>query len=181
MDRIAVSSAVAAAGAQAPEERVGALFDAHYPRLYRLARRLSRSQDDALDLVQDTFVRAAGTVSRIPTEPDAEAAWLVRVLVNLQRDAWRRAQVRAAHDSRDPAPLGTGHPEPALVASVMVWRALGTLPPRRRAVVVMHEIEGLPVRSVATLLGVSAVTVRWHLFRARAELSALLDQVRSTP
>jgi DNA-directed RNA polymerase specialized sigma24 family protein len=41
------------------DDRVSALFDAHYERLYRLARRLAGSRDDALDLVQETYLRAA--------------------------------------------------------------------------------------------------------------------------
>src|SRR5713226_3263903 len=40
-------------------ERLGVLFDAHHGRLYRLARRLSPTVDDAKDLVQETFLRAA--------------------------------------------------------------------------------------------------------------------------
>ena len=170
-----VASPTAVVQARDPAERLGALFDTHYPRLYRLARRLSRSQDDALDLVQETFLRAAGAVARVPVEPSAEEAWLVRVLVNLQRDAWRRSKVRADHDLRVRVSDASTHPEPALVASTTLWHALNALPPRRRAVVVMHELEGLPVRAVAVLLGVAAVTVRWHLFRARAELSAALN------
>ena len=56
--------------AGAAADRLGALFDAHHQRLYRLARRMSRSADEARDLVQDTFLRAArapgiGSVGRV--------------------------------------------------------------------------------------------------------------------
>ena len=170
MDGIVVAQAVAP---EVPDqaERLGVLFDVHYARLYRLARRLSRSQDDALDLVQDTFLRAAGALARSPAGASAEEAWLVRVLVNLQRDAWRRSRVRVDHDARARRSTVSTHPESALVASTTLWCALDALPPRRRAVVVMHALEGLPVRTVASLLGVTAVTVRWHLFRARGDLN----------
>ncbi len=40
-----------------PADRLSALFDAHHKRLYRLARRLAPHADDALDLVQETFLR----------------------------------------------------------------------------------------------------------------------------
>ena len=46
--------------------RLGALFDAHHQRLFRLARRLSRSADDARDLVQETFLRAARRPASVP-------------------------------------------------------------------------------------------------------------------
>src|SRR3954447_14709735 len=82
-----------------PSARTAALFDAHYGRLYRLARRLTSNVDDALDLVQDTFLRAAGA-SFIPDGVTAEEAWLVRVLMNIRRDEWRRAVKRRQYEPR---------------------------------------------------------------------------------
>ena len=66
--------------------------------------------------------------------------------------------------------------ESALIARATVWRALDTLAPRRRAVVVMHELEGLPIASIAGVLGISAVTVRWHLSLGRRELAQTLER-----
>ena len=74
--------------------RLAALFDTHYNRLYRLARRLVPTADDALDLVQDTFLRAARSPNAVPVGARSEEAWLVHVLVNIQRDQWRQAVVR---------------------------------------------------------------------------------------
>lgn len=180
MDGIAVQRPIVA-GRSETTQRLGALFDAHHARLFRLARRLSHSREDALDLVQETFVRAAGSVDAIPDGASPEEAWLVRVLVNIQRDAWRRERVRVAHQVRTPALQAGEHPEPALIAASAVWQALTTLPPRRRAVVVLHELDGLPVRVIAMQLGVRAATVRWHLFRGRRELSAALGAAEERP
>src|SRR2546428_14183811 len=75
-------------------ERLAALFDAHEERLYRLARRLVASADEANDLVQETFLRAAKSLRSVPIGLTKEEAWLVRVLVNIRRDQWRKASVR---------------------------------------------------------------------------------------
>jgi RNA polymerase sigma-70 factor (ECF subfamily) len=56
----------------------------------------------------------------------------------------------------------------------MIQNALARLAPRRRAILVLHEIEGLSVRSIATMLGVTAVTVRWHLSVGRREMAGIL-------
>lgn len=155
--------------------RLGALFDAHHQRLYRLARRMSRNADDARDLVQDTFLRAARSPQSIPVG-QGEEAWLVRVLVNLCRDRWRQQATRQRLDalSGPPPQVAVPNPEAALVARSVVQRALAELAPRRRAVVVMHELEGMSVEAIARTLGVAAVTVRWHLSRGRLQLANVI-------
>jgi DNA-directed RNA polymerase specialized sigma24 family protein len=47
-------------------DRLEALFDAHEDRLYRLARRLVQRPEDARDLVQETFLRAASSLKHVP-------------------------------------------------------------------------------------------------------------------
>jgi RNA polymerase sigma factor (sigma-70 family) len=156
-------------------DRLADLFDAHHDRLYRLARRLAPSVDDALDLVQETFLKAARSPSSVPAGLTNEEAWLVRVLVNVRRDQWRRAAVRTKHDREVGHSTGVERgPEAAVIARATVWRALDLLPPRRRAIVVMYELEGLTIPAIASLLGISAITVRWHLSRGRRELSRVL-------
>jgi RNA polymerase sigma-70 factor (ECF subfamily) len=159
-------------------ERLAFLFDAHYDRLYRFARRLTNSADDALDLVQETFLRAAKSVESIPFGSKPEEAWLVRVLVNIRRDAWRKSAVRDRHKKAQLRGAGReiddGDPEEPLIARTVVWQALDILSPRRRAIVVMHELEGLEIPSIASLLGIRAVTVRWHLLIGRRELRRVL-------
>jgi len=175
MDSVPSVVALPVAASDDRAERLASLFDAHYERLYRLARRLSPSAEDALDLVQDALLRAATAIDSVPAGNAAEEAWLVRVLLNLQRDRWRKDNVRKRH-RRSMAPRAGGpDPEPALVARHTVWTALDALGPRRRAIVILHELEELPVRAIASLLGIAAVTVRWHLFRGRRELADLVN------
>lgn len=150
---------------------LAALFAAHGRRLYRLALRLVSDPAVAEDLVQEAFLRAARRPEGVPPEPARGEAWLVRVLVNLARDDFRRRRTRReaaatlARDERDPADAAG-----ALHARHDVGAALARLPARRRAVVVLHELEELDVADVARLLGIARVTVRWHLAAGRAEL-----------
>jgi RNA polymerase sigma-70 factor, ECF subfamily len=157
--------------------RVAALFDAHHARLFRLARRLVRPPDDPSDVVQETFLRAARAPERVPDGAANEEAWLVRVLINICKDSWRHAAVRtrAVAEGHVAAPADT-NPEPGLMARALVRQALDRLPPRRRAILVLYEIEGLAIAAIARLLGISAVTVRWHLMTGRREMARALGE-----
>jgi RNA polymerase sigma-70 factor (ECF subfamily) len=157
-------------------ERLVALFEAHEDRLYRLARRLAASADDARDLVQETFLRAAKSLRTIPAGPAKEEAWLVRVLVNIRRDQWRKAVVRRRSVAILSAGGTTGDSnlESALIAKRAIWGALDVLHPRRRAIVIMSELEGMNPSAIGSLLGVSTMTVRWHLSMGRRDLKRIL-------
>jgi len=158
-------------------DRLALLFDVHHDRLYRIARRLVRTRDDALDLVQETFLKAARSPSSIPSGFRQEEAWLVRVLINIQRDQWRKTSTRERYDRAETA-TGAADPEADLIAKNMVWEALSILPPRRRAIVVMYELEGLTIPAIASLLGITSITVRWHLSVARRKLTDALKAFR---
>jgi RNA polymerase sigma-70 factor, ECF subfamily len=175
-------SATADRPADAPEARLGSLFDAHHQRLYRLARRLSRSAEDARDLVQETFLRAARHAASVPDGPGHEEAWLVRVMINIARDRWRQIEVRRrgavemAGRAQDPPDV-----EAAMLARSIIRQALDRLAPRRRAILTLYEIDGIAIPAIARLLGVSAVTVRWHLSVGRRELAAAVKGWAGNP
>jgi RNA polymerase sigma-70 factor, ECF subfamily len=154
-------------------QRLAELFDAHHRRLYSLACRMCRTRDDARDCVQETFLRAARRPASIPAGASAEEAWLVRVMINICRDGWRRQAVRQQTPA-DPQRHDPGH-EAAFIARSLVHGALDRLTPRRRAIIVLYEIEGTPIPQIAKLLNVAPVTVRWHLSRGRHEISAILE------
>jgi RNA polymerase sigma-70 factor (ECF subfamily) len=161
-----------------PGGRLGALFDTHHARLFRLARRLAGSSEDARDLVQETFLRAARSPGSVPDGPSHEEAWLVRVLINICRDRWRQVAVRRFHQpSLSVLPCST-HPESAMIAKSLVWQALAQLPPRRRAILILYELEGTAIPAIARLLGLTAVTVRWHLSVGRREMARALTGSR---
>src|SRR5580765_1982296 len=89
------------------DARLSALFDTHHERLYKLARRLSPTADDARDLVQETFLRVVRTPASVPTGRSSEEAWLVRILINICRDQWRKKASRRRFDARYPAEAAT--------------------------------------------------------------------------
>src|ERR1700688_435978 len=120
-----MAGALPAALAGDAAERLASLFDVHHDRLYRLARRLAPTTDDALDLVQETFLKAARFPKSVPIGTANEEAWLVRVLINIWRDQWRKTSVRNRHDKAALGHLAIDDrdPETALIAKTIVWQA----------------------------------------------------------
>lgn len=157
-----------------PEARLSALFDAHHRRLYRLGLRMLGGVEDAHDLVQETFLRAARALGRVPEAESAAEAWLVRVAVNVCRDLQRRRSVRRASAADLPPQVAAPDEEGPRLARWAVRAALAALPARRRSIVVLHELEGLSTAEIARLLGATPVTVRWHLAMGRRELARRL-------
>ncbi len=178
MNELNMARVVPVADIGSPIERLAALFDAHYDRLYRLARRLTGSPDDALDLVQETFLKAARYQKSIPAGFAPEEAWLVRVLINIRRDQWRKSSTRSRFEAiafgESPSAAARSDLEESVIVRASVWQALDVLPPRRRAIIVMHELEGTDVPAIAALLGITQITVRWHLSKGRRDLSNAL-------
>ena len=155
--------------------RLETLFDNHHKRLYRLARRISGDPEDAKDLVQNTFLRAARRIAAIPEREPGPEAWLVRTLVNLCRDRKRRLRVRDRATPHVATRETGGNPESIAVARATVRKALAKLSPRRRVVLVLHELEDRDVKDIARLLGISRVTVRWHLVQAREQMRNIIQ------
>lgn len=184
MSDIPSSSAVAqpVAGATrsgtATMNRLALLFDRHHDRLFRLGLRLTGDRPAAEDLLQETFLRAARAPHRLPADDGGCEAWLCRVLVNLSHDRHRKRAVR-----RDKAPAlevagRETDPTDPVVARTAVSRALETLSARRRAVVVLRELEGLSTTEVARLLRLRPATVRWHHANAIRALRRFLEGER---
>ena len=149
------------------------LFESHQVALFRFAVRMTSDRELAWDLVQETFVRALDRGA--PTD-DRARSWLMRTLVNLCRDEYRRRKVRRTHRVRARTDEAQRDASAPVEARLMLERAMRRLPPRRRAVVVLRELEGLTTRQVARLLGVSRATVCWHLAAGRRDLEKALRE-----
>ena len=161
------------------------LFDRNHRVLFRVAARVLGDASEAEDVVQESFLRAATRLDRLPATESGAQAWLVRVAVNLCRDRQRRGTVHRKWEHRDRQgetsegsgrhDPGTGAADGAAEARLIVGSLLDRLPTRRRAVLVLHELEGWNVAEIAGALGLRKVTVRWHLSAARRDLARWLE------
>lgn len=148
------------------------LFRRHRPRLYRLARRRTRTSEDADDALQEAMLsahRAAGSFRR----DAAVGSWLHRIVVNACLDRARRDPGHPAVELTDTAAV---HDPGAVLDTALVLRAaLERLPSAQRAAVVAVDLQGYSVADAARLLGVAEGTVKSRRARARDRLAELLD------
>jgi RNA polymerase sigma-70 factor (ECF subfamily) len=145
--------------------------------------RVMNTRVDLDDLVQEVFVIAFRGLERF--RGDARlSTWLYRICVNV-------ALGRIRSKTRRPPPLLTDQPigetveaSPAHPRELLereqerarVYRILEMMPPKKRIVLFLHEIEGLDLKEIAFVLGVYAGTVRTRLFYARREFYRLVAE-----
>jgi RNA polymerase sigma-70 factor (ECF subfamily) len=166
-------------GALGVEDRddVAALLADAEPALRRLARRLCASDDDAADLVQDTFERAMrGGVPRGLRSP---RAWLTRIMHNRFVDRCRSARndTQPLEDSyAEVVQLEPDGSEPAWGKITVddVRAALDQLEPVYREVYQMRVFEGLSYEAIAERVSIARLTVGTRLSRARKRLREVL-------
>ena len=148
---------------------LGAALQAHGPLLLAAARAITLNEAEAQDLVQTTFELALRHADEL-RDPGALRAWLLRIQAReafrLVRRLRRFAPVRGVVEVAVPAPDATD--------SIAVRRALGGLPRRVRAAVVLHHLAGLSVAETAAALGVTENTVKSQLKTGLARLREAL-------
>jgi RNA polymerase sigma-70 factor, ECF subfamily len=141
----------------------------HQQLVLRTAYRLLGDLEEARDAAQEVFLRLLKHGGRIQRDPQA---WLYRVTLNVCHDRHRR---RKPSTELEAEPVDPGrNPEQALAFDErkrLLIEGLATLPERERAALVLRDIEGLPTREVARILGVEEVTIRSQVSAARLKLA----------
>lgn len=141
---------------------------ARYHRLVGTAYLLTRDQGLAEDLVQTALVKCWPKWRRIESDPEA---YVRRVLMNTYATWWRRRwRHEHATDRLPETPVRVGNPHDSAADRTDLWRALGELPPKQRAVVVLRFYEDQSEAQTADILGCSVGTVKSHTARALSRL-----------
>jgi RNA polymerase sigma-70 factor (ECF subfamily) len=162
-------------------EACAELVRAHYQKVYRFLIHLTRDVHQAEDLTQETFAAAWEKLASFRGHASL-ATWLHRIAYTKFIDA-QRAQRRALGILEHRAGPQNSSPDPldAVVAddeAQLLYRALHGLDPPERAVLVLHYLQGLSYREMATVLDEPTGTVKWRTAEALNRLRArLCDEV----
>ncbi|MBI2494518.1 MAG: sigma-70 family RNA polymerase sigma factor [Candidatus Rokubacteria bacterium] len=152
----------------------------HLDALYNFAMYLTRKPPEADDLVQETYLRAFRFAHRF--QPGTHLrAWLCQILRNTFLTFYRLREREAAlaEDGVPDWDVPMFHDAPddsagAMDAHTDLERAMRRLPEEFRTVLLLAEVEGLPLEEVARVMACPVGTVKSRIFRAKERLRVLL-------
>ena len=156
------------------------LYDAHAPRVFRLAYRLTGDAELAREFTQDTFVRAFHRLADFRGDA-AFSTWIHRITVTVVANAMRKVR-RLRERETDLNDLDSAHPASGRDGSHRIdpdlrerlAKAIDALPEIYRTTLIMHDLEGYTHTEIAAVLGVAEGTCKSRLSAARAQLRAAL-------
>ena len=145
------------------------LYQHFVGRVYAIAWRLLANRSRAEDAVQETFLKVW---QQLPAfRGDSEfSTWLHRLAVNTALMELRSRRSRPLEDDDEEALDTFGHPDSAghvTALSMDLGRAVASLPPRARAVLVLYDVEGWKHEEIAAELGMAVGSSKAQLHRAR--------------
>jgi RNA polymerase sigma-70 factor (ECF subfamily) len=180
-------AAVLARARQGDSEAFRALVEQHSRSVFRLAYRMTRNEQDAEDVVQESFLRAYRQLGRFESRANF-GTWLYRIVANCSVDLMRSKQAR--HDQVRGESLDAAAEMPAsdtpgperLARSAEVERrvreALDTLSPLERAAFTLRHYEGRSIDEISKTLGLGTSAAKHSVFRAVKKLRIALQPLR---
>lgn len=147
------------------------------PSLFRLAARLLGSEQEAEDVLQDSYMKAWDAMKQGKFDERARVdTWLYRIVTNCALDALRRRR-----RARTSGPLSLDLPDPgqrtdrgAALRELASW--LADLPEDQQAAIVLKEMDGMKSAEIGEILGCSEGAVEQKLLRARTTLRGRMDR-----
>jgi len=169
------------AASAGPSSALDRAFREHAPKVATVALRILGRADEADDLVQDVFMKAAKWLSRLD-DPSALRAWLMKVTVRL---AWRRLRMRrlrvalgldGAYDYAEIAGRGQLSPEDAAFLAE-VYRLLDGMPAGERLAWTLRHVDGERLEDVARHCDCSLATAKRWLSSAQDRIEQEIGHV----
>jgi RNA polymerase sigma-70 factor (ECF subfamily) len=183
------AAAVLARARQGDSDAFRALVEQHSRSVFRLAFRMTGNEQDAEDVVQESFLRAYRQLGRFESRANF-GTWLYRIVSNCSVDLMRSKQARHDQVRGDSLDEGTMElpaadvPGPERMAQSAeidrrVQDALQELSPLERAAFTLRHYEGRTIDEISATLGLGTSAAKHSVFRAVKKLRVALAPLRS--
>ena len=154
------------------------------PALFAYVRGIVRNAETAEDITQEAILRAYRCISGLK-DHNRLGPWLYRIATNICRDHFRknmrtRGEIQGADSVNDLRDENAPRLDKVLECAEMgecVQRYFAELPDSYRAVILLHDVEGMTNQEIADMLGVSLDTAKVRLHRSRKQLRNILRDV----
>jgi RNA polymerase sigma-70 factor (ECF subfamily) len=162
------------------------LVERHSRTLFRLAYRMTGNEQDAEEVVQDTFLRAYRRLDRFESRANF-GTWLYRIAVNCSLDLRRKRRPELEHREPEDAegsevvakiPSAGPAPDRLLLSAELgshVQKALQELSSMERAAFLLRHFEGLSIEEISQTLGLRTSATKNTVFRAVQKLRRTLE------
>ena len=147
-------------------------------RVYNYLLQVLRNREDALDLCQETFLKAYRALARLE-EVDRFPQWIFRIARNEAVSLYRRSRFQAEDEDVEAASdlVAAAVPQGRVELQLAVQAALDRLKPEQREVVVLKVYQGFKFHEIAEILDSPVSTIKSRLYTALEELKATLAPV----
>jgi RNA polymerase sigma-70 factor (ECF subfamily) len=164
------------------DEAFSELVRRYKPKVFRLAARFVRDNDELDDICQEAFIKAYQSLKKFRGDAPFEH-WLTKIAVNVCYDMLRKQSRKRDNVPLDSVDFSIGEPQsPSSSSGSEAWdimkNAFVKLRPEDRLVITLLNLEEKSVRETASLTGWSEANVKVRAFRARKELKRILEDER---
>lgn len=156
------------------ERQLEQLIETEYAKMYRICLSYTHSQEDALDVIQDSFQKALLSFNRMEKIENFDA-WFFRILVRTAIDSWRQ---------KKRMPCSAAHEEWCYLGFIQLDERISYLelrdileqtPSPEREIIVLKFFEGFTIREIATILDLNENTVKTKMYRSLDTFRSILE------
>jgi RNA polymerase sigma-70 factor (ECF subfamily) len=150
------------------------LYETYYSPLMAVCQRYAGSEDEAMDLLHESFIKIFKKIARYQSGT-ALLAWMRRITVNTAIDHYRRTSRRRTEDIERAYQVSVDGPDVISQCSAQeILAAVQQLPPTYRTIFNLYVIEGYSHKEIAEQLNITDSTSRSNLVKARVKLQKTL-------
>jgi RNA polymerase sigma factor (sigma-70 family) len=152
------------------------LYKRYYPAMMSLCLRYVRERNDAVEVLNDAWLKVFKQLARYDAAKAALYTWMRTIVINTALDALRKQKAIRSREVQ-----GVGEEEPGIdndaiskLSGNELLVLITRLPITTRLVFNLYSIDGFSHREIADMLGISEGTSRWHLSDARRQLRLII-------
>jgi RNA polymerase sigma factor (sigma-70 family) len=154
------------------------LYDKYNRAMYNVALRYMNNPDDAMDMMQEGFIKAFSKIELYNNQDSVFGAWLKRIVINTCLDELRKKKLDYSYEDEiylEPIDEDYRHIDDEKMVRV-VKNTIAELPEKYSTIVSLYLIEGYDYQEVAEIMNINQGTARSIVSRGKAKLRELLDK-----